>query len=109
MPWRDAISLPFTRIEIVSRVPSESGVYGIIDGDNCVFVGESWNLKARLLELAGVLSDVEHLKIMCEVCPDEDRSERKIALARELGSESPEESVPLMHAPGLLYSTTANR
>jgi hypothetical protein len=108
MPWRNEVSLPFTRIEIVSRVPSESGVYGILDGDACVFVGESWNLKARLLELASALSDVGHLRIVYELCEDEQRCDRKVALSVELIGERADELVPVPSVPGLLLST-ANR
>ena len=108
MPWRDAIWIPFTHIEIVARVPSESGVYGILDGESCVFVGESWNLKARLLELASALTEVGHLTIVYERCPDEQRSDRKGALTSELISH-PDQSIPPPHSPGLVFSTTVNR
>jgi hypothetical protein len=109
MAWRNGISLPFTRIEIVSRVPPESGVYGIFEGDSCVFVGESWNLRARLLELASVLAEVGHLGIVYELCADEQRSDRKTALTAELIGQHPDESVPIPGLPGLLSTTAANR
>ena len=109
MPWRDAISLPFTHVEIVSRVGSESGVYGILDGESCIFVGESWNLRARLLELASVLTDVGHLTIVYELCPDEQRCARKLALTREFIGESPDQSLPLPTLPGILLSTPVGR
>jgi len=106
MPWRSATSLPFTHIDIVSRVPSESGVYAILTGGACIFVGESWNLKARLLELASAL-EVGHLTIAYELCPDEQRSDRKRALAAELMTE-PSEDAPPPQLPGLLLSTRAD-
>jgi hypothetical protein len=107
MPWRSATSLPFTHVDIVSRVPSESGVYAILTGDSCLVVGESWNLKARLLELASALVEAGHLTIAYELCPDDQRSDRKRALAAELIAE-PEDSLPPPHLPGLLISTRAD-
>jgi hypothetical protein len=109
MPWGEATQLPFSRIAIVSRVPSESGVYAIWDGDSWVFVGDSWNLRARLLELAAVLGEVEHLTIAYEVCPDERRSDRKVALTSELIGQRGELSPPPVNAPGLLFSLPVDR
>ena len=107
MPWRSATSLPFTHIDIVSRVPSESGVYAVLTGDSCLLVGESWNLRARLLELASALVEARHLTIAYELCPDDQRSDRKRALAAELIAER-EDSLPPPHLPGLLISTRAD-
>ena len=107
MPWRSATSLPFTHIDIVARVPSESGVYAILTGDSCLLVGESWNLKARLLALASALVEVGHLTIAFELCPDDQRSDRKRILAAELMAE-PDDSLPPPQLPGLLFSTRAD-
>ena len=108
MPWRDAISLPFTRIDIVARVPSESGVYGILDEDCCIFVGESWNLKGRLLELAAVLAEVSHLTIQYELCSDEERGQRKNALMRELIGDRASDAMPVPALPGISFSVPAD-
>jgi hypothetical protein len=83
MPWQNARIVPFTRIGVVSQVPSASGVYGILEGDICLLVAESWNLKARLLELANVLSEETQLTVIFETCSDEVRERRKQALASE--------------------------
>jgi excinuclease UvrABC nuclease subunit len=109
MPWLEPISLPFTHIDIAARVPSESGVYGIVDGHNCVFVGEAWNLKARLLEHAAVLSDVNHLTIIYELSPDDERVARKTVLAAELTINRSEKPVPLPALPGINLSSPAER
>ena len=85
MPWRDAQSVPFTRVQISAHVPASSGVYGILDGDDCLHVGESWNLRGRLLDLAGALSDsTMSLTLVFELCPDEERKHRQQALEAEL-------------------------
>ena len=84
MPWRDPQSLPLTRIQVVSTVPSESGVYAIKDGDSCLLVGEAWNLKARLLELMNVLQDVGEFSLVSELCGEEERLARKEMLASAL-------------------------
>lgn len=55
----------------------------MIDGETCLFVGESWNLKARLLELATVLADLGSLAVQYETCPDSERWERKRSLSEE--------------------------
>jgi hypothetical protein len=103
MPWRDATSIPFTHIDIVAHIPSESGVYGIIDGERCIFVGESWNLKARLLGLAAALPEVSHLRIRYEICPDDIRVERKNELVVELIRAYPEQPVTMMALPGISF------
>jgi hypothetical protein len=109
MPWRDAISLSFSRIDIVAHIPSESGVYGIHDGACCIFVGESWNLKARLLELAAALTDVSHLTITYELCDDSERVARKAALMAELIRDRPGEDFRVPELPGISFSMPADR
>ena len=69
MPWREATSLPFTRIAIVAQVPSESGVYGVFRGDQCVLVGSTWNLKAHLLELITAINGTDELSVKYELLP----------------------------------------
>lgn len=106
MPWRHPISLNFSRIQIAAQVPSESGVYALSDGDCCIFLGESWNLKGRLLELANVLANIDHLTITFELCPEADRIARRDALASKLLNE-PSPSLPSL--PGLTLSRMAQR
>lgn len=105
MPWLEPTSVAFSRIGIVSRVPSESGVYAISDGNCCIFVGETWNLKARLLELANVLTDSGTLTVTYELCSEEQRTARKQALTSEL-LERPESAPPEQQGfSGLLLRT----
>jgi hypothetical protein len=102
MPWREAHSIPFTRIEIVAHVPSSSGIFAIFDEQQiCMLLGASWNLKARLLELANVLTS-QVLSITYEVCPDGECSVRREELHRELRHMSPA-SVPDKKLPGITF------
>lgn len=101
MPWRQPKSIPFTRIDIVSTVPAHAGVYGIMDANSCVFVGESWNLRARLLELANALSEAHDLSIVYEICGDDERFSRKAAILAELIPDNPPPALPVRDLPGL--------
>lgn len=91
MPWREPKNLRLTRIDVVAQVPSESGVYAILDGEACILVGEAWNLKARLLEMMNVLQDIGEFHLTYELCPEEDRVRRK----EELGATLLKKSSPI--------------
>jgi hypothetical protein len=109
MPWRDPKSVSFTRLDIVAHVPSESGVYAIVDGDCCVHVGESWNLKARLLELANILSEGRQFTIVYEACPEEQRSIRRKAVSAKLLGRDAEPDSKMNPLPGLSLRTQPPR
>jgi hypothetical protein len=109
MPWRESKSIPFTRIDIVARVPSDSGVYGIFEGECCIFIGESWNLKARLLELANVLTEIAHLTITYELCSDDARTDRKLELTNELLADPADRPPPVLNVSGISFSSVFNR
>ena len=93
MPWREPNTVPFTRIGIVSHVPPEAGVFGIIDGDVYLYLGDSWNLRGRLLELANLVSASEQLTIIWEQCPEAECMDRRVALTRELAPTPPDEAM----------------
>jgi hypothetical protein len=95
MPWQDPKAIPFTRIFISAEVPSNSGIYGIFDGDLCVFVGESWNLKARLLALVNVLAEAANYTVVYETCSDQDRFQRHTSLSAEFLTPSSAASDPI--------------
>jgi hypothetical protein len=96
MPWRSPQSAPFTRIGIVSQVPSESGVFGLVSGDVWLLVAESWNLKARLLDLINTLSAPVELTIVYELCPEADAEARcrEVRKALIMSMEQPVERPP---------------
>ena len=99
MPWREPNTVPFTRIGIVSQVPPESGVFGITEGEVYLYVGESWNLRARLLELANVVTQPDGLAIVWERCPEADCAGRRSDLEQELTPEAFDE--PVERLPGI--------
>jgi hypothetical protein len=101
MSWRDSKSVSFTRLDIVAHVPSESGVYAILDGDCCMHVGDSWNLKARLLEVANVIADSGRLTVMYELCPEDQLALRRSVLSAELLRKAGESEQNLNPLPGL--------
>jgi len=86
MPWQDSVSAPFSRLSIVSRVPSASGVYGVFHGECCVLIGHTWNLKAHLLELISTISATDVLTIRYELWPEDEAAHRSETLKRELTS-----------------------
>ena len=101
MPWRDARSVPFTRLGVVSQVPSEGGVFAVMDGGDCLLVSESWNLKARLLDLINVLNGEENLTVTWETCADQDRDLRRRQLAGDLMQPSQDGEASVRQLPGL--------
>jgi hypothetical protein len=109
MPWRDPQTFPLTRIAVVARIPSESGVYAIYDGELCLLVGEAWNLKARLLELMNVLQDVGEFQVTVDLCAEEVRMARKEELAAELLRSDPPDDLPLRGLPGISFWNTVPR
>ena len=103
MPWRDPHNVPLTRIEIVAHIPSESGIYAIMDADVCLLVGEAWNLKARLLELMNVIKEVGEFHVTYELCPEEERMVRKENLAGALLKSAPSVEIPGRELPGISF------
>ena len=106
MPWRDPQTVPLTRIDVVSLVPSESGVYGILDADVYLLVGEAWNLKARLLELMNVLQDIGEFQVIYELCPESERHGRKEYLAATLLRTAPPLEIGTRELPGITFWNT---
>ena len=49
MPFRPPFSRPFTAMEVRSRVPAASGIYGISNAAEWIYIGESADLQSTLL------------------------------------------------------------
>lgn len=77
-------------------------MFAVMDGGDCLLVSESWNLKARLLDLINVLNGEENLTVTWEACGDEDRETRRRQVAAELmqSHESPSTG-DVQQLPGL--------
>jgi excinuclease UvrABC nuclease subunit len=103
MPWRDPHNVPLTRIDIVSQIPSESGVYAIMDHEACLLVGEAWNLKARLLELMSVIKELGEFHVIYELCSDEERVARKENLSSALLRTSASMEIHDRELPGISF------
>jgi hypothetical protein len=106
MPWLDPHDVPLTRIDIVAQVPSESGVYAIMDHDVCLLVGEAWNLKARLLELMNVIKELGEFRVIYELCPEEERLARKENLASALKRTLSSPEIHDRELPGISFWNT---
>jgi hypothetical protein len=50
MPWKNSERWCFTMAEIADRAPTESGVYYVGGPEGYLFIGESADLRATLLE-----------------------------------------------------------
>ena len=98
MPWRHPQTAEFSRLAIVATVPSEPGVYGLYESETCVFVGEAWNLKARLLEIFNLVDDRHELRIQWETCPEDQAASRRQAIETSLNMNSSTQGPPL---PGI--------
>lgn len=60
MPFNRTQSIAFTPSNIRSSVPNVGGVYGIFQGHEWIYVGESEHLQRQLLEHAGDLKHEMH-------------------------------------------------
>ena len=110
MEWRNARSVPFTRLGVVSQVPSEGGVFAIMDGGDCLLVSDSWNLKARLMDLINVLNGEENLTVCWETCSDQDREARRRQVAGDLLQATDEDSaIAARQLPGLQLRDMVSR
>ena len=68
----------------MSQVPSDAGVFAVMDGGDCLLVSDSWNLKARLLDLINALSGEENLTVTWEICAEAECEERVRYLTQTL-------------------------
>src|SRR5918993_3143544 len=103
MPWREPKTVPLTRIDVVSKIPSDSGVYAILDNDAYLLVGEAWNLKARLLEMMNVLQDIGDFRVIYELCPEDERVARKETIGASLLRTAPDLRIESRALPGITF------
>jgi hypothetical protein len=103
MPWRDPKTVNLTRIDVVSQIPSDSGVYAILDEDVYLLVGEAWNLKARLLELMNLLQDIGEFRVIYELCSEDERVARKEQIGATFLRTAPAVQLPNRELPGITF------
>lgn len=86
-----AIKNAFSKTGILATAPRASGVYAIFNASEWIYIGESGDMEARLLDHANGNSD-QSARIsrrnptgfLCETCPAHLRLDRELALIREL-------------------------
>lgn len=87
MPFEQTMPRPFTRIGIEQHAPAESGVYGISNASEWIYIGEADDIRSRLLEHLSepspFLMQRRPTGFVFEVCPPERRRARQDRLVIE--------------------------
>ena len=91
MPFATNLALPFTEAGILKYAPRGSGVYGIYNASEWIYVGESKDMEARLFEhlrgesdQSGRILRRQPTGFTFETCDATRRTVRESALIREL-------------------------
>lgn len=88
MPFAECTARSFTVVSIQNNAPESSGVYGLSNAREWLFVGESDNIRAHLLKhyrKIGTVREVQSpMGFTFELCSPSERSIRLKTLMREL-------------------------
>ena len=88
MPFENCIARVFTNTSIYRDAPAVSGVYGISNAREWIYVGETDNIRARLMEHlqeeSTSLTDRKPTGFVYEMCPSYSRMARQNRLILEL-------------------------
>ena len=88
MPFDNCIAKVFTDTSITRDAPAVSGVYGISNASEWIYVGETDNIQARLMEHLQeertFLTDRKPTGFAYEPCPSHSRMARQNRLIQEL-------------------------
>ena len=88
MPFEQGAPMAFTAISVQNNAPSSSGVYGLSNSDEWIFIGEASNIRSALLEhlreVNGMPAARKPRGFSFELSPAVQRVERRDCLAREL-------------------------
>jgi hypothetical protein len=88
VPWRNSTSYTFSQIYVILNAPPESGVYALYNKALWVYVGESENIRAQLLQHlngnSACLTIHPNLSFSFELIPEATRAWRQDELVREL-------------------------
>jgi excinuclease UvrABC nuclease subunit len=88
MPFEQGAPMSFTAISIQNNAPSSSGVYGLSNSDEWIFVGEASNIRNALLEhlreTNGMPASHKPRGFSYELTSAAQRIARRNQLAREL-------------------------
>ena len=85
MPFENQPTLVFTAMSVRKNAPAQSGVYGLSNAQEWIFVGHSDNIQGELMRHLGeVRHDAHPTGFSFELCPAEARVARQDRLVREL-------------------------
>jgi len=88
MPFEQGAPMAFTAISVQNNAPNLSGVYGLSNSEEWIFVGEANNIRNALLEhlreVNGMPAARKPRGFSYELSPAVQRVERRNQLAREL-------------------------
>jgi predicted GIY-YIG superfamily endonuclease len=87
MPFAECAARLFTAVSIRKNAPESSGVYGLSNGREWIFIGEASNIQARLMEHLQerdtMLANRRPTGFTFEECPPDNRLSRQDALVRQ--------------------------
>ena len=87
MSFAECAAQSFTAVSVRKNAPECSGVYGLSNGSEWIFIGEASNIRARLMEhlqeTDTVLTNRRPTGFMFEECPPHNRVFRQDALVRQ--------------------------
>lgn|SRR5690242_714881 len=87
MSFVECAARSFTAVSIQKNAPDSSGVYGLSNGCEWIFIGETSNIRARLMEhlneIDSVLARRGPTGFTYEVCSPDERITRQDALVRQ--------------------------
>jgi hypothetical protein len=88
MPFEQGAPLSFTHISVQNNAPSSSGVYGLSNAEEWIFIGEAGNIRSALLEhlreVNAMPAGRKPRGFSFELTPAMQRVARRDQLAREL-------------------------
>jgi hypothetical protein len=86
MSFAEGAARAFTAVSVRKNAPESSGVYGLSNGSEWIFIGEASNIRARLMEhleeKGTVLTHRKPTGFSFEECLPGDRISRQDALVR---------------------------
>ena len=87
MPWNNTNPFAYHSVGMITGAPAASGVYGIYNAQQWIYIGESQNIQARLLQhLNGdnpCIARLNPTSFMFELSPDNQRVARQNQLILE--------------------------
>jgi|KBSMisStaDraftv2_1062788.scaffolds.fasta_scaffold505889_1 hypothetical protein len=87
MSFTECAARSFTAVSIQKNAPESSGVYGLSNGHEWIFIGEAANIRARLMEHLEepdtALTNRKPTGFTFEECPVGDRVFRQDMLVRQ--------------------------